>query len=350
MWSIKMISKNLMTALEELNFTFSNSNNSNKSHAYAIYGGYFITVYESAGKKIAYLNFKFSENEENSLKRYNVSEIISAEIEEYNISDYSLSEDGLRVICSSSISAFLKLIDRCVTVLTENEIRGVEYCSKCGNKFGSRNPKKVTKGIENYLMCEHCALEALEDSNEEANEPAISTKSNTFKGIIGSIIFSLLGVALYFVAYFYLSPAISKSDFSDARYIFCALGSVVAFLAYCGYRIACKTAGKGAYFVIGFNSLFFTAIGQYLGVVFEFVAKNGFSVNVLSRKAFWLVHLRDTIPADVVANFTSYSSVFYKMLAISLMFALVGGAIFLLTLHDKTTAKKETTEIETIKL
>ncbi len=344
-----MISKNLMTALEELNFTFSSNKNSNKSHAYAIYGGYLVTVYESAGKKIAYFNFRFSDNEENSLKKYNVSETFSSIVDEFNVVDYSLSDVGLRVFCNGSIPTFLKLIDKCIELLSENEIRGAQYCSECGNKFGSRNPKKVTRDIENHLMCEHCALEALESSNEIQNEE-LPVKNNTVRGIISSIAFSIIGVALYFVAYFYLSPAISKSDLSDARYIFCALGSVVALLSYFGYRIACKTAGKIAYIVIGANALLFTAIGQYIGIVFEFVAKNGFKLSVLSNKAFWLIHLRDTIPAEVAANFTSYSSVFYKMLAISLMFALVGGAIFLLTLHDKTTVKKETAEIETIKL
>ncbi len=344
-----MISKNLMTALEELNFTFSNNKNVNKSHAYAIYGGYLITAYESAGKKIAYFNFKFSDNEETSLKKYNVSEAFSSVVEEFHVIDYSLSNDGLRVVCGGNIPTFLKLIDKCVELLSENEIRGAQYCSQCGNKFGSRNPKKVTRNIENHLMCEHCALEALESDNIAQNE-ALPVKKNTARGILSSIAFSLIGVALYFVTYFYLSPAISKSDLSDARYIFCVLGSVVALLSYFGYRIACKTAGKIAYITIGTNALVFTAIGQYIGIVCEFIAKNGFKLSALSNKAFWLVHLRDTIPAEVAANFTSYSSVFYKMLAISLMFALVGGAIFLLTLHDKTTVKKETAEIETLKL
>ncbi|MBE6691756.1 MAG: hypothetical protein E7586_00280 [Ruminococcaceae bacterium] len=344
-----MISKNLISALEELNFTFSDNKNINKSHAYAIYGGYLITVYESAGKKVAYFNFKFSDNEENSLKKYNVSETFSSIVEEFNVVDYSLSDDGLRVFCNGNIPTFLKLMDKCVELLSENEIRGVQYCSKCGNKFGARNPKKVTKNSENHLMCEHCALEALENSNEEPNDTQ-PVKKNTARGIISSIAFSIIGIALYFVAYYYISPAISKSSLSDVRYIFCALGTVVSLLSYVGYRIACKTAGRIAYIAIGANALIFTAIGQYIGIVFEFIAKNGFKVSALSNKAFWLIHLRDTIPAEVVANFTSYSSAFYKMLAISLMFALVGGAIFLLTLHDKTTVKKETAEVETIKL
>lgn len=345
-----MISKNLMKALEELGFTFANNKTASKTHAYSIYGGYLVSVYEAAGKKIAYFNFKFSENDEDSLKQYNLSESFNSQISEFNLNDYSISDDGLRVSFSGSIPLFLKLIDKCIEFLSENEIRGVGYCSKCGNKFGTRNPKKVNQGNENMLMCEHCALETIESYEIEAKSTAPASKKSTLFGALGSIGFSLIGVLLYFIAYYFLSPAISKSDLSDARYIFCALGTVVSFLAYLGYRIFCKTAGTPAYVVIGTNSLLFTAIGQYLGVVFEFIVKGGFKVSVLSNKAFWLIHLRDTIPADVAENFVSHSSIFYKMLAISLMFAIIGAAIFLLTLHDKTTAKKETANVETIRL
>ena len=345
-----MISKNLMKALEELGFTYADNKSVNKSHAYAIYGGYLVSVYEAAGKKIAYFNFKFSDNGEDSLRQYDVSESFNSEMYEFTLTDYSLSDDGLRISFSGNVPTFLKLIDKCVEFLENNEIRGVGYCSKCGNKFGTRNPKKVNQGNENMLMCEHCALETIESYESSAKSVAPASKKSTILGVLGSIVFSLIGVLLYFLVYYYLSPAISKSDLNDARYIFCALGTIVSLLAYLGYRLFCKTAGTPAYVAIGVNSLLFTAIGQYLGVVFEFIAKGGFKTSVLGNKAFWLIHLRDTIPADVADNFVSHSSIFYKMLAISLMFAIVGAAIFLLTLHDKTTPKKETANVETIRL
>ena len=49
-------------------------------------------------------------------------------------------------------------------------------------------------------------------------------------------------------------------------------------------------------------------------------------------------------------QFVDNSAIFYKLLMISLMFAAIGAAIFLLTLHDKSVVKKETAEIETIKI
>lgn len=346
-----MITKNLTSALENIGFTYVENKDSSKTHAYALYGGYLITVYEASGKKVAYFNFKFSDNEENSIKRYDLSETFSGEMEEYLISDYSIDEEGMTVTSSAGVPVFLKLIDRCVELLTDNEIRGSEYCSKCGNKFGARHPKKVLIGKCNHLMCEHCALDTVEEINNAAEvKKAEEAKGSLGAGILGSVLFSLIGVAIYFALYYWLSPAISNGGVSEARYIFCAAGFVVSFLAYIGFRLFCKKSGTATYVTVAVSALLFTSIGQYLGSVFEFVAKSGHSLSVLSKKAFWLVHIRSTIPADVADKFIDHSAVFYKLLAISLMFAAVGTAIFLLTLHDKSAAKKENVEIETLKL
>ncbi|MBR5859081.1 MAG: hypothetical protein IKZ05_04085 [Clostridia bacterium] len=344
-----MITKNLTKALEEIGFTYSESKNADNSNAYAVYGGYLVSVYEKAGKKIAYINFKFSDNEENDIKKYEMSEAFSAELDEYSVSDYYIDEDGMRVYCSGSIPVFLKLIDRCIALLIENEIKGFNCCSKCGNKFGTRKPKKVSIGCENHLMCEHCTLETIEEVNakqlEENNE---SSQPKITKAILFSSLFSVIGLFIYVALYYWLSPAIASSGINEIRYIFCVAGFLTSILAYFGYILFCKKASLAAYITVIVNSVIFTAIGQYLGVVLEFVAKNGFKLSNLSNKHFWLVHLRNTVPADVAAQYTDYSAIFWRLLVISLMFAVVGAAIFLLGLHDKNGKKAETVEVETI--
>ena len=343
-----MITKNLMNALERLGFTYSDNKNQNKTHAYAIYGGYLVTVYESAGKKVAYFNFKFSDSEENTLKRYDMSETFSEELAEYSVTDYSLSEDGMRVFCNGSTAMFLKLIDRCVELLIENEIRGAEYCSKCGNKIGARNPKKVTDGKDNYLMCDHCALEAVEEINNRKTEAQTNEPGKNIFGIIGSVVFSLIGAFVFFVLYYLLSPKLGSGGAREIRYIFCAMGFVISMLAYFGYRIFSKKSGACPYVTIAINSLLFTALGQFFGTVFEFIAINNYPVSFLSNKHFWLIHLRDTVPAEISSNFPHYSDDFYKFFAISLLFAAVGAAIFLLTLHEKNNIPADTAEVETL--
>ena len=84
-----MITKNLAKSLEELNFTYSENKDPAKIHVYGIYGGYLVTVYEIANKKVAYFNFRFNDSEENALKRYDMSEVFSSELDEYSVTDYS---------------------------------------------------------------------------------------------------------------------------------------------------------------------------------------------------------------------------------------------------------------------
>lgn len=346
-----MITKNLAKAVEDIGFTYVAASSSEKSHAYAVYGDYLVTVYEESGKKIAYFNFRFLDSEENDLKKYDMSESFSSDLEEYSVSDYSIDEDGMRVTCNGNIPVFLKLIDRCITLLKDNDIRGVEYCSKCGNKFGSRKPKKVTDGKENHLMCEHCALETVEEVANRISENEEDEKSgSTAKAILFSSLFALLGAFIYFVLYYWLSPAMSETGLNEIRYIFCVAGFITSMLAYFGYVMFRKKATVCAYVTVTVNALLFSAIGQYIGIVFEFIAKEGFSISALSNKHFWLVHLRNTIPADVAEKFadSNYSGIFWKMLIISICFAAVGAAIFLLSLRDKTEKKPETVEIETI--
>lgn len=345
-----MITKNLLAALENIGFSYFEGNSGTGSHAFAVYGGFLISAYEAGGKKTAYFNFKFSDGEENASKRYSFSEAFSERMSEFSVSDYSLGEDGLKVICSGSIPDYLKLLDFCVELLIASGIEGAVRCSQCGNKFGSRNPKKVTYGNDDHLMCEHCAIEAVEENRKadvSVAEPA--KKKKVLPGVFGSLLFSLIGVFLYFAAYYWLSPAIGDTQF-EIRYLFSALGFVVSLLAYCGYRLFCRRASLTAYIIIPIFSLLFTAIGQYIGIVFEFIAKGGFSLSCLSNSSFWLVHLRNNVPSDVSANFESYSGYFYIFLTVSLLFAAVGSAIFLLSLREKTMPKKENLVVETLKI
>lgn len=345
-----MITKNLLTALEEIGFKYSETDPDSYSYAFAVYGGFLVSAYESGGKKIAYFNFKFSDGEENAQKKYAFSEALSSGMDEYSISDYSLNEDGLTVKCSGNATAYMKMLDYCVKLLLDNEIDGITRCSVCGNKFGSRSRKKVTFGSNSHIMCEHCAIEAVQENKKPVQKDSAPLgKKNLFKGILGSFLFSLIGVFLYFVFYYWLSPAIGNTKF-EVRYLFCGLGFLVALFAYVGYRLFCKKVSLSAYIVIPTFSVLFTMIGQYLGVVFEFIAKNHFHISNLSNKAFWLVHLRNTVPADLADQVHSYSGDFYILLTISLLFAVVGCAIFLLSLHEKSVPKKEPLTVETLKI
>ena len=70
-----MITKNLAKAVENIGFTYVEGASSEKSHAYAVYGDYLVTVYEESGKKVAYFNFRFPESEENDIKKYDIQTV-----------------------------------------------------------------------------------------------------------------------------------------------------------------------------------------------------------------------------------------------------------------------------------
>ena len=66
----------------------------------------------------------------------------------------------------------------------------------------------------------------------------------------------------------------------------------------------------------------------------------------MSIPAMWLIHLRSTA-SDPAFN---YAGTFYKLLCFSLLFAVIGTIIFLMGMKDKAKVRKETVELETLRI
>ena len=345
-----MISKNLSNILDSLGFASSNNSSPKDSNMYSVYNGYLTTVSCNSNKVFVYFNFRFIESDENNLKKYNISNSVSSMMNKYDISDYSITSTGLRITAACNDESIAELLDECTSLLLEHNVRGAEYCSECGNKFGSRNPKKVTINSENYIMCEHCAVMAIEDSKKIDNEPVNEDSKGKAKGVIFSVLGGIIGFFLYVLAYTVIIPWIKELKLGDVRYIFCALGCVVAVLAYFGYRIFCKKIDTAAYVTISISSLIFAALGQLIGSVLGFIVEGGYRSSSLLNKHFWLVHLRNTIPEESAGEFINRSAEFYKLFGISMLFSAIGTAIFILTLKEKSKPKIKEINIETLKL
>ena len=83
------------------------------------------------------------------------------------------------------------------------------------------------------------------------------------------------------------------------------------------------------------------------GLLAEFAKAQGFALGkAMSIPAMWLIHLRSTA-SDPAFN---YAATFYKLLCFSLLFALIGTIIFLMGMQDKAKVRKETVELETLRI
>lgn len=342
-----MLSKNLGAAVQNIGLTLTDN------HAYGIYGGYLLTIYESGNKKTAFFNYlldKSKESDDSSLTSFEISEAIKDNLETYSILDYELQDDGLVIVSGQSIPRFLEMIDFCTELLKKYNVKGSEYCCYCGKSFGKKHPKKITKANKNYLLCESCTLEVIEEHNKpiEVEAEVKSSGNKHLLGIIGAIIGGLIGVFLYFAAYKWLLPLTADWESWDLRYVVTVFGFVTALLAYWGYKLFNKKASLTAYISIPIISVLFAAIGQYIGTLVYISTQNSFSIFKFPDFGLLLMMpLRSTATDN---TFVEYSSSFYFLFAISIALAIVGAVIFLLGYYEKNRVVKEELTVETLKI
>lgn len=346
-----MVSKGLMNACQEaLGLTSVEKNPADKSYLYGVYGGYLISVYDSGKNRTVFFNYYMNESEEDdSVRLLALSEAMKASLGDIPVTDYEVEVSGASFTLNCGVEDFLRGIDLLVGVLIENGLSGVTHCSVCGNKIGKRLPKKLTRDKNNYLVCEHCALEELESRKEERN-PAEMLPKKTFPGILGGLCGGLIGIALYFLLCYFVSP-LFPSDGFDIRYVFCLLGFLTALLVYQGFRLFSKRPCVSCSVAVTILSVLCTAIGQYLGVFAEFAKAQDFSlIEAAKIPSMWLIHLRSTVFNPEEHPEFDVSGDFYRLLCFSLLFAAIGVALFLMTMYEKSRNKQEPIEIETLRI
>ncbi len=339
-----MLSKTLDAALRNIGLTVT------PDHAYGIYGGYLITVSESGNKKQAFFNFLLEEEEESedsSLAAFEISEAVKSNLDTFSVIDYSLHEDGLDITSGSSIPDFLKMIDFCVELLNEHKVKGSDYCSGCGKQFGKRYPKKLTSDNKNYLMCESCTLDVLEERDKPTAETDASSKTS-LSAILGALGGGLIGIALFYVFYRWVIPFANEWGSWDPRYAVTVIGFLVAFLTYTGYRLFFKKASLAAYITVSAVSVMAAVAGQYIGIIVNIL--NDFSIRlsqiITVYPKFLLMPLRST----AVEGYKNYSSDFYIFAAISVLLAVFGAIIFLLGMYEKSKVVIEKPKVETLRI
>jgi len=344
-----MLSKILDAAVKNAGFTVT------PDYAYGIYGGFLTTVYETGSKKTAFINFLLEEdadeNSDTSLAAFHISESIKNNLEKYAIIDYNLADDGLTVTTAGSAADFLKMLDFCVELLNEYSenllVKNSGYCSYCGKKIGKRYPKKLTKNKKNYLLCESCALEVLEEHHNHNQNIKEKIPSNQLVlGVAGAVAGGLVGSLLYLAAYKWLYPVVSAWDRFILSFMFSLLGFATASLVYLGYKLFCSKPSTTAYVSVAVVSALFALFGQYLGIIVRILADHG-NISLFSvYDVVWKMPFRST----AVGKAVNYSSDFYTGAVMSLLLAGAGAAILLLGMYEKSKGVKENIKIETIKI
>ena len=357
-----MISNALRSAAEGIGFTYvpgkSASRRSGMDSLYGVYGGYLVTLYDEGSRRTFFVNYYLdpNEEEEDSVRLLEISESLKGAFSGLSVSNYTVESNGLSCTVSGTLDEFLALLDRVLEILVEKEVAGATYCSCCGNKIGKRPPKKLTDKRRHLLLCEHCALDQLEAASKAAaSNSANARPKRTGMGILGAIAGGLIGILLYALIYAFLSPLFADSSF-EIRYLFCALGFATAGLVYAGFCFFSKRPCVSAYVSISVVTLVSTLLGQYFGSFIGYAKQMGFTLSRAVRlPSMWLIHLRSTVdktlnPAQEILDTYDISSLFYWLLGLSLLFALVGSIIFQLGLYEKGKIRKEPLELETLRI
>lgn len=336
-----MISKALETALQNIGFSVGTDN------AFGIYGNYLITIFENGNKKTAFINFLIDDKDDSSLTSFDISEEIKGNLDNYSIIDYELVDDGLLITTAQSVPDFLKLMDFCIELLNSHNVKGSDFCSGCGKEFGKRYPKKISKDNKNYLMCENCAIDIIEDRDKKSKQEKEKIPANRLvSGVIGALIGGIIGFFLFFAVNKWLLPLIPDFNSFILKFGISCLGFITAFLVYYGYKLFCEKPSKNAYFSVSIISILVTAFGHYFGTLIYIANEHSLKLRDFFTYELWKMPFRSTSSAGTL----EYSSDFYLYGTIAIILAASGAIIFLLGFYEKNRIIKDEIKIETLKI
>lgn len=203
-----------------------------ENSAFGIYGEYFIAIYEAKTKKILKISCYIGNSDEYAEDYLNLNDGIRAVIGKYSVSDYSVSENGIRIFTSAPIASLRELTDYVIGLLDENGIPNSHYCSDCGTEFKVTEKRRVVTVAmgnkeEKRLLCEKCALTAAEEAEEGSEIEKTENdgeKLSYKKGILLSIFAGLAGTLIYVFLFFLLGVS-GRAEI--VKYLTCLVGFII---------------------------------------------------------------------------------------------------------------------------
>lgn len=235
-----------------------------ESSAFGIYRNYFITFYEKKRNRVVDISCSLGDRDENSINYLELSDSIKENLEKFQIEDYELSEECVHLVSGADISLFRDMLDDVISTLTKNDVHGANYCSNCDKPFVQGNKKKVVSvNGQKHLLCDSCAFEMMEQS-EEKNTDDAPAAAPIGKVILGAVAGAVIGLIVY-VALFFVLPTDTTGIL---QYLVCLAGLAVGALTFYVCRAVSKSGFTKAFTaVVIVSSALFTAVAHYVGCV-----------------------------------------------------------------------------------
>lgn len=256
-----------------------------ESSAFGIYRNYFITFYEKKRSRVVDISCFLGDSDENSINYLELSDSIKENLEKFQIEDYELSEDCVHLVSGADISLFRDMLDCVISTLTHNGVHGANHCSCCDKQFMQGNKKKVvTVNGKKHLLCDSCAFEMMEQS-EEKNTDTAPASAPISKVIIGAVLGSVIGFIVY-VALFFILPTDTTGIL---QYFVCLAGLAVGALTFYVCRAVSKSGFTKAFTItVIVSSALFTAVAHYIGcVIYAVRAYSSFAIFSFTSSPFF---------------------------------------------------------------
>ncbi len=286
-----MISKKISDFANTISFSVKDDS------AFGFINDFLISIYERGTKKnffvYYYLDTDIPDSNGNPVSIMTVSGLLMNVFSKYNVTEYVNKENGLEVTSTLPYRDFYSLLKETINTLSSVNAIKKNICSECQKEIlDNDNRFRISDEGINHLLCDECAHSLKGDENEdqeneisESNDTEV--KISTFKGILGSILFSLgIAVCLVLLYAFVIPLPTSESAFKPGYYVNW-LSSFLAFASFVGYKIFSKEPmGNKPILISGAISIIISLITQYISSIVLFSRESIFVFENLSSERF----------------------------------------------------------------
>ena len=251
-------------------------------YMFGYYKGFFISIKETLGST-KYLNINCQlGTEKETLKR--VLSVFTDEenndLQKYCISNYKFESEYLQFtfeLQGDKSKLIIEFLNRFITSFQKNILVNKVICPVCQKEMSTEEIKNATivdnKGIlfPSHKDCYETKVQEIkEKSKKEVSEENKDDKYS--KGLLGSILFSLIYMAILIVVFVFTQLVIMNAEEDDSfvrilQYFPVLMALLACPLIYKGYDIFKGKKGTTKYIIILWTVIISTFIGTFFGFV-----------------------------------------------------------------------------------